>query len=136
MGRNTRGKSTSEDGSGLKTAPAVRRKTQDGDLTPGATAPNINKGNKTSDEINTKVVVDCNLCAEEVDEDQKSVMCQKCNRWTHQSCANLNNQEMKALEKGRHNITVLSLINAPGALQYFKRGMFIRGKFSMQKCSV
>ena len=62
-----------------------------------------------------------NLCAEEVDEDQKSVMCQKCNRsnsvtfdtsvmcqkcnrWTHQSCANLNNQEMKALEKGRHNI--------------------------------
>ena len=32
--------------------------------------------------------------------------------------------------------TVLSLINAPGALQFFKRGMFIRGKFSMQKCSV
>ena len=31
--------------------------------------------------------------------------------------------------------TVLSLINAPGALQFFKRGMFIRGKFSMQKCS-
>ena len=25
--------------------------------------------------------------------------------------------------------TVLSLINAPGALQFFKRGMFIRGKF-------
>ena len=23
-----------------------------------------------------------------------------------------------------------------GALQFFKRGMFIRGKFSMQKCSV
>ena len=33
-------------------------------------------------------------------------------------------------------LTVLSLINAPGALQFFKRGMFIRGKFSMQKCSV
>ena len=32
--------------------------------------------------------------------------------------------------------TVLSLINAPGALQFFKRGMSIRGKFSMQKCSV
>ena len=32
--------------------------------------------------------------------------------------------------------TVLSLINAPGALQFFKRGMFIRGKFSMQKYSV
>ena len=32
--------------------------------------------------------------------------------------------------------TVLSLINAPGALQFFKRGMFIRRKFSMQKCSV
>ena len=31
---------------------------------------------------------------------------------------------------------VLSLINAPGALQFFKRGMFIRGKFSMQKYSV
>ena len=29
-------------------------------------------------------------------------------------------------------ITVLSLINAPGALQFFKRGMFIRSKFSMQ----
>ena len=29
--------------------------------------------------------------------------------------------------------TVLSLINAPGALQFFKRGIFIRGKFSMQK---
>ena len=40
-----------------------------------------------------------------VDEGHKSVMCQKCNQWTHQSCANLNNQEMKALEKGRHNIT-------------------------------
>ena len=56
MRRNTRWKSTSEDGSGLKTAP-VRRKTQDGDLTPGATAPNINKGNKTSDDINTIKVV-------------------------------------------------------------------------------
>ena len=32
--------------------------------------------------------------------------------------------------------TVLSLINALGALQFFKRGMFIRGKFSMQKGSV
>ena len=32
--------------------------------------------------------------------------------------------------------TVLSLINAPGALKFFKTGMFIRGKFSMQKCSV
>ena len=32
--------------------------------------------------------------------------------------------------------TALSLINAPGALQFFKRGMFIRGKFSMQKGSV
>ena len=32
--------------------------------------------------------------------------------------------------------TVLSLINAPGALQFFKREMFIRGKLSMQKYSV
>ena len=31
-------------------------------------------------------------------------MCQKCNRRTHQLCANLNNQEMKALENGRHTI--------------------------------
>ena len=35
-----------------------------------------------------------------------------------------------------YTYTVLSLINALGALQFFKRGMFIRGKFSMQKCSV
>ena len=35
----------------------------------------------------------------------------------------------------RYDHTVLTLINAPGALQFFKRGMFIRGKFSMQKCS-
>ena len=61
------------------------RKTQDGDLRLGATAPNVNKGDKTgdmNDDINTKtkIVVDWNLCAEEVDEHQKSVMCQKCNR--------------------------------------------------------
>ena len=104
MGKSNRGKSTSEDGSGLKSAPAVRRKVQDGDQTPGATALNVNKGDRTSDDSSTKVVIDCNLCAEEVEEAQKSVMCQKCYMWTHQSCANLNNQEMKALEKGRHNI--------------------------------
>ena len=34
-----------------------------------------------------------------------------------------------------NSYTVLSLINAPGALQFFKSWMFIRGKFSMQKCS-
>ena len=42
----------------------------------------------------------------------------------------------KGLNEIKFLITVLSLINAPGALQFFKRGMFIRGKFSMQKCSV
>ena len=46
-----------------------------------------------------------------------------------------NNKLIKKVRK--HSLdTVLSLINAPGALQFFKRGMFIRGKFSMQKCSV
>ena len=42
--------------------------------------------------------------------------------------------QSKAKYSSQH--TVLSLINAPGALQFFKRGMFIRGKSSMQKCSV
>lgn len=104
MGKSSRSKSSNEDGSGLKKPPAVRRKTQDGDTIAGVIDSNIDISDTTSDDTKIKVVIDCNLCAEEVEEGHKSVMCQKCNQWTHQLCANLNNQEMKALEKGRHNI--------------------------------
>ena len=46
------------------------------------------------------------------------------------------NKVLWVSQRSKNTTTVLSLINAPGALQFFKRGMFIRGKFSMQKCSV
>ena len=106
MGRNTRGKSTSEDGDGLKNTPGARRKTQQ-DGRP--LLLDLNHDDVNIDECRAqkgdRIVVDCNLCAEEIDDQtQKAVMCQKCCSWSHQGCANLNNQEMKALDKGRLNL--------------------------------
>ncbi len=92
----------SEDVTRLKKSNTANAKTQNG----GDTGDSINSLQGAiggHDEI-----TECQLCAEEVSYDghfgQKAIMCQKCATWTHQACANLNNQEMKALDKGRHNI--------------------------------
>ena len=103
MPRNTRGKSVSEDGDRLKKATSAGVRSQDGVASHDLNSTSL-FGNK-SDKNETADLVDCQLCAEEIlDDQQRAVMCQKCNSWTHQSCANLNNQEMKALDKGRHNL--------------------------------
>ena len=106
MPRNSKLKSVSEDGTRLKKSANANAMSQD-----GGDAGDKNKGvagvnNDVDGAIGGAIeITECNLCAEEVSEEgQKAIMCQKCSSWTHQACANLNNQEMKALEKGRHNI--------------------------------
>ncbi len=103
MVRTNRTRSTAEN-EGSRSPGGSRGKIKDGGTGTKTTNDNTSDGAVGGIIPHSTGTVECMVCVEEVQINDKAISCQKCEKWTHQSCANLNNQEYKVLEKGKLNV--------------------------------